>query len=146
MSLEFCRYTLSPRAPWPTAFAPMMLWYPSAGMCALLTSATGAAREGPKEESAMDQQQMKLTVSVIKADIGSVAGHNRPHPNLLTQAEASLSAAGARGGRAGVHRAAERARGDPLGRQDRPGGLAVTMHFDTTPISPFRGDQEEKGE
>ncbi len=94
------------------------------GKWALLTWATGAAREGPKQESAM-AQQMKLTVSVIKADIGSVAGHNQPHPDLLTQAEASWSAAGTLAGRAGVHRAAERARGDPLGRQDRPGGLVL---------------------
>ena len=34
-------------------------------------------------------QQMKLTLSVIKADVGSVAGHNRPHPDLLKQRSAS---------------------------------------------------------
>ena len=34
-------------------------------------------------------QQIKLTLSVVKADIGSVAGHNRPHPDLLKQAEAA---------------------------------------------------------
>lgn len=35
---------------------------------------------------------MKLTLSVIKADVGSVAGHNRPHPDLLKQAEECLAA------------------------------------------------------
>jgi len=39
-------------------------------------------------------QETKLTVSVIKADIGSVAGHNRPHPDLLNQAEECLAAGG----------------------------------------------------
>ena len=125
------------------AFCSDVALAPKEGMCTPLTSERGGARERPKEESVM-AQQMKLTESVIKPDIGSVAGHNRPHPDLLKQAEASLSAAGARGGRAGVHRAAERARGDPASRQNRPGGLAVTAHFDTTPISPSTGEQEER--
>jgi len=38
-------------------------------------------------------QETKLTVSVIKADIGSVAGHNRPHPALIKKAEECLAAA-----------------------------------------------------
>jgi fructose 1,6-bisphosphate aldolase/phosphatase len=41
-------------------------------------------------------QEMKLTLSVIKADVGSVAGHNRPHPDLLKQAEECLAAAKAK--------------------------------------------------
>jgi len=41
-------------------------------------------------------QQMKLTLGVIKADVGSVAGHNRPHPDLLKQAEECLAAGGER--------------------------------------------------
>jgi fructose 1,6-bisphosphatase len=39
-------------------------------------------------------QEAKFTLSVIKADIGSVAGHNRPHPDLLKQAEERLAAGG----------------------------------------------------
>ena len=42
-------------------------------------------------------QQMKLTLSVIKADVGSVAGHNRPHPDLLKQAEECLAEAKGKG-------------------------------------------------
>ena len=41
-------------------------------------------------------QQSKLTLSVIKADIGSVAGHNRPHPDCLQQAAECLAAAKAK--------------------------------------------------
>ena len=39
-------------------------------------------------------QQLKFTLSVIKADVGSVAGHSRPHPDLLNQAEECLAAGG----------------------------------------------------
>jgi fructose 1,6-bisphosphatase len=39
-------------------------------------------------------QEMKFTLSVIKADVGRVAGHNRPHPDLLKQAEECLAAGG----------------------------------------------------
>jgi hypothetical protein len=39
-------------------------------------------------------QEAKFTLRVIKADIGSVAGHNRPHPDLLKQAEERLAAGG----------------------------------------------------
>ena len=38
-------------------------------------------------------QQSSITLRVIKADVGSVAGHNRPHPDLLKQAEECLAAA-----------------------------------------------------
>ena len=41
-------------------------------------------------------QEAKFTLSVIKADIGSVAGHNRPHPDLLKQAEERLATGGER--------------------------------------------------
>src|SRR3972149_8997331 len=41
-------------------------------------------------------QQTKLPLSVIKADVGSVAGHTRPHPDLLKQAEECLAAAKAK--------------------------------------------------
>ncbi len=36
---------------------------------------------------------MKTTVSVIKADIGSVAGHGLVHPALLTKSEEFLQKA-----------------------------------------------------
>lgn len=39
-------------------------------------------------------QQMKLTLGVINADVGSVAGHDRPHPDLLKQAEEGLAFGG----------------------------------------------------
>src|SRR3990172_5111162 len=44
------------------------------------------------EGSAM-AQQMKMTLSVIKADVGSVAGHTRPHPDMMKKAEECLAAA-----------------------------------------------------
>ncbi len=42
-------------------------------------------------------QQMKMTLSVIKADVGSVAGHTRPHPDMLAKADECLAAAKAQG-------------------------------------------------
>ena len=39
----------------------------------------------------------KLTLSIIKADVGSVAGHVRPHPDMLKQAQDCLAAAQAQG-------------------------------------------------
>ena len=39
----------------------------------------------------------KITLSVIKADVGSVGGHNRPHPDMLKRAEEALDAAKAKG-------------------------------------------------
>ena len=39
----------------------------------------------------------QITVSIIKADVGSVAGHNRPHPDMLKKAEDCLAAAKAKG-------------------------------------------------
>ena len=39
----------------------------------------------------------KITVSIIKADVGSVAGHVRPHPDMLKKAEDCLAAAKAKG-------------------------------------------------
>ena len=39
----------------------------------------------------------KLTLSIIKADVGSVAGHVRPHPDMLKKAEDCLAAAQAQG-------------------------------------------------
>jgi fructose 1,6-bisphosphate aldolase/phosphatase len=35
----------------------------------------------------------KITLSIIKADVGSVAGRHRPHPDRLQQAEDGLAAA-----------------------------------------------------
>ncbi len=35
----------------------------------------------------------KVTLSVIKADVGSYTGHNRVHPELLQKAGESLQAA-----------------------------------------------------
>jgi fructose 1,6-bisphosphate aldolase/phosphatase len=39
----------------------------------------------------------KITLSIIKADVGSVAGHNRPHPAMLQTAQDRLAAAKAQG-------------------------------------------------
>ena len=39
-------------------------------------------------------QETKFTLSVIKADVGRVARHNRPHPDLLKQAEEGLAFGG----------------------------------------------------
>ena len=39
-------------------------------------------------------RETKFTLSVIRADVGRVAGHNCPHPDLLKQAEECLAAGG----------------------------------------------------
>ncbi|HEY7675714.1 MAG TPA: fructose 1,6-bisphosphatase, partial [Candidatus Methylomirabilis sp.] len=39
----------------------------------------------------------KITLSIIKADVGSVAGHVRPHPDMLKKAQDCLAAAQAQG-------------------------------------------------
>jgi len=36
---------------------------------------------------------MRVTVSVIKADVGSVAGHHRPHADMLRYAQEKLAEA-----------------------------------------------------
>jgi fructose 1,6-bisphosphate aldolase/phosphatase len=35
----------------------------------------------------------KITVSLIKADVGSIAGHSRPHPRMMEVASESLGRA-----------------------------------------------------
>ncbi|TFG67774.1 MAG: fructose 1,6-bisphosphatase, partial [Methanomassiliicoccus sp.] len=33
----------------------------------------------------------KITVSLIKADVGSIAGHSRPHPKMMEVASLAMS-------------------------------------------------------
>ncbi len=40
---------------------------------------------------------MKTTVSLIKADVGSVAGHSRPHPAMMEECRKTLSGGVERG-------------------------------------------------
>ena len=58
-----------------------------------MSSAVAPAQQAPRQALSCGGMLMRLTLSVIKADIGSVGGHTKPSTRMMAAVEGEVAKA-----------------------------------------------------